>query len=305
MYYRWADCEFAGAMRPGFQDHLIEEDVSLRPPPPDDVFCFMDIDRWRDRIWAMTGDIVTEEVKAHFVRNAPEFLTSDDLGWLDTLVRKVTGVNVDMKDVTANRLTSEFRSFRAAHGTRTDDLAQFYVHGLRRLRADEADLLAARIFLIEEFPHVTADLLQAAIDDVDARNMQSGREGRIHFSANEDNLLSDIGRSGHYLVYGSEYLFCIGIEAAGPVDARRALKSIGRPTMFVCDIPVTLLGPYTLLTFAGKIWEALFCELVPSLECHSLSLGAGSALSICSDLPASCIVGHYHPARVFDPRANR
>ena len=123
----------------------------------------------------------------------------------------------------------------------------------------------------------------------------------MHFCANEDSLISDIGRSGHYLVYGSEYLYALGMRAAGIATTKRALKSIGRPTMFVCDIPMSILGPFTPLTYAGKILDALFCELTGSLECYSMSPGAGSALSVTCDLPGSCIVGHYHPSTVFDP----
>ncbi|SFW99341.1 hypothetical protein SAMN04244548_00024 [Paracoccus pantotrophus] len=47
--------------------------------------------------------------------------------------------------------------------------------------------------------------------------------------------------------------------------------------------------------------EYLFCELVEDMESDSLSPGSGSALTIQADLPADCIVGHYHPAKIYDP----
>jgi hypothetical protein len=70
--------------------------------------------------------------------------------------------------------------------------------------------------------------------------------------------------------------------------------------MFVCDIPMRMIRPSTLGEFAGSILEYLFCELFGE-QSHALSDGAGSALSLTEDLPGEYIVGHYHPARIYDP----
>jgi hypothetical protein len=47
--------------------------------------------------------------------------------------------------------------------------------------------------------------------------------------------------------------------------------------------------------------EFLFCELVDGLESHALSPGSGSAISLSVDLLPEHIVGHYHPASIYDP----
>ena len=60
----------------------------------------------------------------------------------------------------------------------------------------------------------------------------------------------------------------------------------------------------TLREFGGMLLEYLFCELVDELEAHALSPGAGSALSLTENVPAECIVGHYHPAAIHDPLQN-
>lgn len=301
MFYQWQTCSLAGPMLPGSQDREIPERLEDRPSPPDDVFCYPLVETWRDRIWRMIEDVVTREVRAEFVRNPPEYVVSDDLSWLDDIVLDVTGAPVDMKDMTADRLSREFRAFRAAHGTRTDDVGQFYENGLRCLRADEIEERARAIFLGGRFPSATEERLQAAIENVEARKLTGGREGRLYFCADERALLTRSGGSGHYLVYGSEYLYCLGIRTIGTWETKRALKSIGRPTMLVCDIPMPLMRPHTLREFAGSILEYLFCELVDGLEAHALGPGAGSALSMTEDLPGSCIIGHYHPAKVHDP----
>ncbi len=284
----------------GNEGREIPEDLAKRTPPPDDVFCLPLVDSWRDRIWHMLEDLVTAEVKDAFIGDPPESVFSDDLSWLDEIVYEVTGRIVNMKELVVDRFANEYRAFRAGHGTRTNDVGPFYSHGLRYLRPDEIENRARAIFLNGQYPLGNEARLKDAIDDVDARNTSGGRPGRLYFAAEERSLITRIGGSGHYLVYGSEYLYCLGMRTIGEWETRQALKSIGRPTMFVCDIPMSMMRPHTLGEFAGMVIEYLFCELA-NLPCHALSAGAGSALSIAQDLPGRCIVGHYHPARVHAP----
>ena len=300
MMYRWPSCECAGPMLPGYEDREIEASFDERAVQSD-VFCFPLVASWRDRIWRMLGDVITEDVRAEFARCPPEYVVSDDLGWLDRIVADVTGRSVDMRELVATRLSQEFRAFRAAHGTRTNDLAPFYRNGLRRLRPEEWEDRARGLFLNGRFKYATEERLQAAIAELGAHELAGGRGGKLYFCADERSLTTRSGSSGHYLVYGSEYLYCLGMRVTSTSETKRVLKAIGRPTMFVCDIPMPLLQFHTLREFGGMVIEYLFCELVEGLDCHALSPGAGSALSLSKDLPAEHIVGHYHPASVYDP----
>ena len=298
--YEWQTCRHVGEMKIGHEDRAISERLSDRVPIPDDVFCFPVTGTWRNRIWKMLGDVLTDAVREQFKRNPPEYVVSDDLTWLNDIVLAATGREIEMKSLTAERLAREYRAFRAGHGTRTDDVGRFYEHGLRRLQADEAEAIARDIFLTPEFGWITEEKLQAAIDDIDARGVAGGREGRLYFCADESSLITRNGGCGHYLVYGGEYLYCLAMRAVDTLSAQAALKRIGRPTMFVCDIPMTIMRPATLGEFAGSILEFIFCELIGQ-QAHALSPGAGSALSLTVDLPGEHIVGHYHPARIHDP----
>ncbi|WP_454884907.1 hypothetical protein [Sphingomonas oryzagri] len=300
MTYQWADCRYAGAMKAGYEDREIPEALADREPVPDDIFCFSRVDLWRDRIWRLLDDVITDDVKVAFKRNPPEYVVSDDLSWLDNIILTVTGRNIDIKSLLAERLTREFRAFRAGHGTRTDDLGQFYGQGLRCLHADDAEAKARELFMTPEFGWVDEPKFLSAIEDIDARKMSGGREGRLYFCADEQSLITRYGGAGHYLVYGGEYLYCLGIRLVGASRTKETLKGIGRPTMFVCDIPMTIMREHTLREFSGMILEFLFCELIGQ-QPHALSPSAGSALSLTVDLPGEHIIGHYHPARVHDP----
>ncbi len=301
MNYNWASCSLAGNMLPGHEERQIAEDASARPKLADDVFCYPQPDTWRSRIWEMLADHITDDVKAEFMRNPPEYVVSDDLSWLDDIIFAVTHRTCDIKEVMGERLGREYRALRAGHATRTNDLAPFYTQGLKCLRAEEIEDRARTIFLNGRYESANEERLQRAINDIDARKKSGGREGRLYFAAEESSLFTRIGGSGHYLIYGSEYLYCLGIRATSTWEAKRALKEIGRPTMLVCDIPMTLLSPYTLKEFGGMMIEFLFCELVDGLDCYPLSPGSGSALSLTVDLPPEHIVGHYHPASIYDP----
>jgi hypothetical protein len=287
-------------MKSGYENRELPEVIADRSPVPGDVFCYPDVASWRDRIGALLGDILTEAVKDKFKRNPPEYVVSDDLTWLNEIVLAVEGRDVEMKSLTAERLAKEYRAFRAGHATRTNDLAQFYEGGLRCLRAHEAEERARTLFVTSDFPWVTEEKFEAAVAEVNARNPSGGREGRLYFCADERSLITRLGGSGHYLVYGGEYLYCLGMRLVGTFDAKKILKSVGRPTMFVCDIPISLMRESTLKEFAGSILEFLFCELIGE-QSHALGPSAGSALSLTVDLPPENIVGHYHPARVHDP----
>jgi hypothetical protein len=300
MNYRWERCQYTGQMQAGYEDRAIPASRAECGPTPDDVFCFPDVTSWRERIWTLISDIVTDDVLEEFKDNPPEYVVSDDLSWLNEIVFAVSGRDVEMKSLLAERLAEEYHAFRAVHGTRTDDLAPFYEHGLRCLRADEAEKRARSLFVTPEFSWVTQEKFEAAVADIDARKESGGREGRLYFCADERNLITRYGSSGHYLIYGGEYLYCLGIRLVSRLDAQRVLKSVGRPTMFVCDIPMRMIRPSTLGEFAGSILEYLFCELFGE-QSHALSDGAGSALSLTEDLPGEYIVGHYHPARIYDP----
>jgi len=301
MNYQWRSCKFAGPMLPGYEDREISEHWHERAKSAPDVFCYPQVDSWRETLWGLLSDYLTAGVKAAFVDSPPEYIVSDDLSWLDEIVFEATGKVVDIKQLTADRMRAHYRGFRAVHGTRTDDLAPFYRNGLRILRSAEIEDRARSIFLNGRFRHASEERLQEAIRDVDARNEGGGREGRLWLCADERNLTTRPGSAGHYLVYGSEYLYCLGIRVATTRETKEALKSVGRPTVLVCDVPMQLMRSATLPMFAGLILEYMFCELIDDLQAHALSPGSGSGFSIPYDLPADWIVGHYHPENIHDP----
>ncbi|MDO8774856.1 MAG: hypothetical protein Q7K57_40350 [Burkholderiaceae bacterium] len=136
-------------------------------------------------------------------------------------------------------------------------------------------------------------MLQKAIDIVGS----DLREGRVCFEANEE---MQIAQAGHYMLYGSEYLTAIAAHLGGGRDYRQVLKKDGQPTLFVCDVPLDLIGEGTLLEFAGEALESLFKELLDGSE-FVRDRWRGAGFCIRRPLPAEHVIGHYHPTVRHDP----
>ncbi len=70
---------------------LLSVKANEREAAPVDVW---DIDRpptWHSVIWALISDFAESKIQHAFLRAPPEYLVSDDLSWLDSLVLEVHG----------------------------------------------------------------------------------------------------------------------------------------------------------------------------------------------------------------------
>ncbi|WP_297657754.1 hypothetical protein [Hydrogenophaga sp.] len=272
---------------------LLSAVASERPPAPVHVW---DLDRhasWHQAIWRLMSDFIGPDVKKTFLSNPPEYLVSDDLGWLDDLVLQVRGIQVDSKAELAIRLLGRYRAIRSCHGTSAPSLDPFYEHGIRPLVIAQVYEQARQIFLGGNYPELSEDNLIRASDHVGPLT----REGRVYFEANEWFLKE---MCGHYMLYGSEYLVALAANLGGTRDYRRVLKGRFAPTLFVCDVPLLHIHPGTMAEFAGIALQSIFQELLDGPD-YAPDKWSGCGFSIRVPLEASCIVGHYHPDITRDP----
>lgn len=243
----------------------------------------------------MIDDIADSAVRQEFLRAAPEYLVSDDLSWLDDIVFRMHGEEIDSKAQLAERLRTRYRALRAYHGTAANSLDSFYNHGLRPLVIAEFHDRAREIFLGGQFPELSEANLLAAIEEVGTET----REGHVFFEANEELLVE---MCGHYLLYGSEYLVALAAHLGEAQDYRRALKRRSTPTLFICDVPIALVCDCTLREFAGTALKSVFQGLLDGVGYAPCRL-AGVGFSIRTSLDAASIVGHCHPTIRRDPIA--
>lgn len=269
-----------------FTARHIDPDAALRSAAPADVWNFHDYPSWRDDVWRLVEGFADQVVLDVFVSSPPEFVVSDDMGWRESEVRRVRGVSIDVFDWMMDALESRYRTLRAVHGTRTSDVGSFYREGLRPLNPLHIQRQARDIFLSPAYPELTPTHLDRAIAAVGHEN----RAERLYFDCNESEL---VRHNGHYMLYGSEYLLAIAWHIEGERDYRQDLKRRGEPVVFPCDVPLSMLHPGSLRSFAGRAIEILFEELLELADWPSPTRGA--AFSIRQTLKPDHIVGHYSP----------
>lgn len=276
---------------------LIEPVHAARLPAPLDVWDHRAYSTWRAEIWTLIEDFAGADVQAAFLDHPPDYVVGDDLNWLDDIVYSVQNTEVNSKVLLAERLRRRYRALRAVHGTRTANVTAFYKDGLIPMVPEQFHAQARTIFLSGEYPELSESMLQKAIDAVGS----DLREGRVYFEANEEML---IAQAGHYMLYGSEYLTAIAAHLGGMRDYRQVLKNGGQPTLFVCDVPLDLIGEGTLREFAGDALESVFQELLDGPE-FVRDRWRGAGFCIRKPLLVKHVIGHYNPTVRRDPLSGR
>lgn len=115
-------------------------------------------------------------------------------------------------------------------------------------------------------------------------------DGRCYVVVSDKSLL-EFG--GHYLIHGSEWIMSLFDEYA-----RGFLRDIGAPTLIEIDLPFSATLDSDRRSFAEDMlmeWTRLACngeEWIAPINISFLLL---------EDIPATCIVGHSHPATVRNP----
>ena len=263
-----------------------------RHAPSDDVLDLMAPATWCEGFWETTVDFLVPEVRDRFVRHLPDGIYQDDLSWLEPFRRdRKRPAILDL----VSAVTTRWRALQACHGTRTDDVRGFYRHGLLPLDPHQ---VAERTRRVLQATHPDLDDLrfEEAVRSVGTRL----GAGQVFLEANEEDL---IATSGHYLLYGSEYGVAIAaaLGGVGRIDYRQALKTTGRPTVFVCDVPLDLLPQLIVEELAANVAVIAFRELVRHLDRFSDKRETMFGFPINQALPPSAIVGHYHPRDIPDP----
>ncbi|UDF36516.1 UNVERIFIED_ORG: hypothetical protein LHJ69_05415 [Shinella sp. XGS7] len=81
-----------------------------RPAAPDNVWNYDEFSAWRDEVWNLIGDFAGSEVQQLFLRHPPKWVVGDDLSWLDDILLKVHGEEVDSKSLLTERLLKRYRA---------------------------------------------------------------------------------------------------------------------------------------------------------------------------------------------------
>jgi len=254
---------------------------------------WQDCSDWADDIRQLMSDILDNEVIRHFLASPPEYIVSDNMNWLEDIILQAKGSVVDVKVMLAKRLLENYGTLRAFHARCPKEISSYYRDGLLPLDYTTAEDFLREFFLSGACPEITETELLTAMEGCKSEL----RGGHVYFEANEKLLVE---RCGHYLLYGSEYILAVAARLSpnSGKDYRRALKGLGIPTVFACDVPLRLISMQIILELAGNMLEVMFERILNQNYYHpQVPFG----FSIRKTLAPKFINSHYHPKGVRDP----
>lgn len=137
-----------------------------------------------------------------------------------------------------NYIKSKFQYIVLYHATATDNINSYLNKGLLPLESKRMIDYARNIFNQQEFPEITDDIFNKAIDDVitNDKSFKEHRENIICFSVDDELLLES--DSSHYLLYGGETLLHIAQHLGHKYP--KVLENKFTSTLLKCKVPFNL-----------------------------------------------------------------
>ena len=182
----------------------------------------------------------------------------------------------DPLTVPGQKSLRDYTHIRAYHACRTESEDSYRKDGIRLLSYDE--LLAMTKSHLEQIG-IMEERIKTAFDDYWSEYEQNKNQRHVYLNAWKEELLT---YSGHYLVYGSEMINAVACTIGGLVY-QNTLKRIGKPTLIVCDVPISDIER----------------EDLQYLEEH-LPITQDTSIRVKSIKPKDIIRFEY-PRKIFDP----
>lgn len=248
------------------------------------VFDWKNYGEWSGPVLTVLGAEITQRLMS-LVRSSDVFL-ADDLEWLNP-IRAQAGIKstADLRKVLADRFRSVFTAIRGYHACRPKNPESYFLHGLRVYNSNEM-LEEARMEIPVLIPGTTDDQIRYAHNNV----RPDDRAGRVHFTLDDRWLTGEDGAS-HYLAYGGEYLQALVVRLPGGDSNLALLESTGIPTVLVCDVPLSEVGPELILDLSNHLIGELFRHIRKPIDMRMIDF----TMRIEKAVSPNNIVGHYHP----------
>lgn len=175
------------------------------------------------------------------------------------------------------------------HATATNNIESFLEKGLCKLNPSEKNKYARELFNQEEFPELTDEIFEKALEEHMKYITMKLREDRISFMTNKKHLLEN---ENHYLVYGSEYIFILSQKLG--YTYKSVLREKLKPTLLTCKVPINQLNhDFQEMTIINIIVKYIENLIYPN-EIYEND----AEIYIHSNLDAKHIVKYEHPENV-------
>jgi hypothetical protein len=255
------------------------------------VFKWSEMRVWEPKVRAFMADVLDDAVFAEFHDDPPEFVVGDDLSWIERIIKKAGRARPqNLHSLLTRRLAENYDAVIGFHGCRPVTLDGYKRDGLRICDPEELNAVARDIF--GDTPEVSAAIDDLASNDGSSYSYKQHNAGSIYFALSLEHLVDSCGQ---YLLYGSEYVLCIGAF----LRREEELRQHGRATIIECSLPIAVIPPTYLRCLAGEIVEEIFeRELDPKYRRLNINFG----FPIKQNIPASNIIAFHHPKQIPNHR---
>jgi hypothetical protein len=180
-----------------------------------------------------------------------------------------------------------YPKIRMFHACRTADINSYLTDGLLTMDLSEQIQKAKQIFMSDRFPHITEEHINSAAKEIASQ----GRENKICLSLDDINLRE---HTPEYFRYGSESLRIIALHLPkiGNENYMEFLRTIGTPTIFVCDVPSHQIEKQRFFHMVTELirWTVSY-PYKPGEEAPSIDF----TFTFNSDIDPGFITSYYHP----------
>ena len=218
---------------------------------------------------------------------------------------------IDIDDIytfTTNSIFNDIENFivnnnsyiKLYHATATNGIQSYLEHGLCTLNSYEKNKYARKLFNQKEFPELTEENFNIAIEEHLNYLGMEFREQRISFMTNKVHLLEN---ETQYLVYGSEYIFILAQRLGSKY--KYFLKNKLKSTLLTCKVPIELLNS----SFREMLIQNIIVKYVENIiypeeiyKKDNYNYRNDAEIYINTNLEAKYIMEVEHPKNIIAPR---
>ncbi len=234
---------------------------------------------------SLLDGILTESIIEYFQYNRPRYFVSDNSSWFRDAVYNVHEIYIeDPFEYLAQKIKENVKFLRAYHGCKPIDFKSYFENGIIPLDT--------KTFV----EYAETRLTPCGVTKADIINGMKGidtscRGGYAWFVLDDRSYFEGCE---HYLIYGSEYLNAVAgkIQYEIGKPAKYHLEEVGTPTIFVCNIPISIIDDVDLRLLSGTMIKNYF-EIIFDGRDNSDGLNFGFEIEVI--LKPEYIIDHYHP----------
>lgn len=256
----------------------------------DKIFVWKNFYDWKDSFKKLSFGLLSEDLISIIKSHAEEIYTND-CGPLEELIMEDED-NITNYEKFIEGFKKYYTHVITFHACRPVNIKTYYRNGLQKISFESLQDIFREIYLSEKFPEVSERDIIECIQSVSQRYSRN----ELYVTLDDREFISD---SGHYLIYGSEYLSCLalGLKPEYKYDYRSHLRTIGVPTIYKIKLPIHMVHDDDLRCLYNV---GIRCWIYNYLHNREDNASIDFTFLITDNIPAENVIDHWHPTKIRD-----